>query len=488
MMNFNRLFLILLPVLFCVGCEDSMRDEPIEITDFYFDRSHNSLLSQDIFPEDEDGVYKATLPKMGSRQLIATYKTNASTVLVNNVEQQSGVTINDFTNEVTYSFVGERGSNRNVKVKITWIASDIPHITITTTNGQEITSKEDYLTATISIDGKDLYADYSGTTEIRGRGNSTWSYPKKPYRIKLTSKSEILGLPTARNWVLLANYLDPSFMCNSVALKMGRDLDVPFTNSAIPVDLTVNDTYRGSYVLTQHIEVNENRVNVGKDGYLLELDVYFDEDYQFYSDHYSLPVMIKNPELVDESEIAPIKTDFENFEALIKDSAFPDNNYGDHFDIDVFARYMLVCFMTANGELNHPKSTYMHKTIDGKFTFGPLWDFDWAFGYSPDLGHFSNPATPLLLSGSTTGTVFFTRLFEDPAVKAAFKNHWMRYKQEHLANLYDYIDDYAESIAASAAKDEAVWKRGKDFDEQVNKMKTYIQNRAEYIDSYVAGF
>lgn len=349
---------------------------------------------------------------MGSRQLIATYKTNASTVLVNNVEQESGVTVNDFTNEVIYSFIGKRGNKRDVRVEIVWMVFDIPHITITTTNGQEVTSKSDYLTATISIDGKDLYEDYSGTTEIRGRGNSTWTYPKKPYRLKLTSKSEILGLPSARNWVLLANYLDPSFMCNSVAMKMGRDLDIPFTVNTIPVDLTINDTYRGSYVLTQQVEVHENRVNIGDDGYLLELDTYFDEDYQFYSQHYSLPVMIKNPELADPSEITPIKTDFESFEALIKDSTFPNNNYGDYFDIDVFARYILVYFMTGNGEVNHPKSTYLHKKTDGKFTFGPLWDFDWAYGYSPGTGHFVNPNIPLLGSGSAKGSVFFRRFLK----------------------------------------------------------------------------
>lgn len=63
MLNFKHLFLILLPVLFCVGCDDWMRDEPIEVEEFYFDQSLNSLLSQDIIPEDENGVYKTTYQK-----------------------------------------------------------------------------------------------------------------------------------------------------------------------------------------------------------------------------------------------------------------------------------------------------------------------------------------------------------------------------------------------------------------------------------------
>ena len=45
--------------------------------------------------------------------------------------------------------------------------------------------------------------------KIRGRGNSTWSYfPKKPYRIKLDEKSEVLGLKSDKDWIVLANYND----------------------------------------------------------------------------------------------------------------------------------------------------------------------------------------------------------------------------------------------------------------------------------------
>jgi hypothetical protein len=343
--------------------------------------------------------------------------------------------------------------------------------------------------AEVAIDGKGIYPDYAGATEIKGRGNSTWGYPKKPYRLKLKTKSEILGLPTAKNWVLLANYLDPSLMCNSVAMKIGQDLEVPYANTVIPVDLTINGKYRGSYVLTEQIEVNKNRVDIDEDrGYLLELDTYFDEDYKFFSSSYDLPVMIKSPELEDQSEIAPIKADFEQFESLVKRADFPNNNYTDYFDVEVFAKYILVYFITGNEEVNHPKSTYIHRAVGGKFRFGPLWDFDWAYGYEGNGQHFSNPTRPMFWSGTAKGTVFFKRLFEDPEVKAAFKSQWTYYKSTHLAGLYSYIDEYATWIKASKARDEVLWKKGKDFDNEVAKLKTYIQARAGYIDSFVAGF
>lgn len=493
-MNYrNQLLVVVLPLIFFVSCKknsvsgegDDPLIEPITVSEFLFRSGDNPAIPIDLLLDQKDDQFSGSLPKYGSQQLIASFSTNAEKVMVNGVQQQSGISVNDFSNIVTYTFVGKSGNKREVKVKIGWTTADVPHVEITTAGGEAITSKENYLQATISIDGKGRYLDYLGSTEVKGRGNSTWAYPKKPYRLKLTSKSEILGMGSAKNWVLLANYLDPSLMSNAVAMKIGQDLAVPFTNTIIPVDLTVNGTYLGSYVLTQQVEVQDNRVNIGKDGYLLELDAYFDETYKFYSASYSLPVMIKEPDLEGPSGITPIKTQFESLEALIKGSSFPSNNYGDLFDKDVFARYILVYFLTGNEEVNHPKSVYMHKKAGGKFSFGPLWDFDWAYGYEGSGVHFTNPHRPLFWSGSSSGTVFFKRLFEDPEVQVAFKKHWNNYKQVHMSQLINYIEDYASLIKASKARDYALWGRGKDLDAEVVKLKKYLQDRALYIDQFV---
>lgn len=486
---------LLLSVFFVLSCSKStpnddkvVDSERIEISDFYFDMGDNPTLRESVIPTEEGGVYTAQVSNSTSAKLVARYTTNAYQVFVKGVLQQSGVTENDFSDQVDYRFVSATGEEKMLSVKIEWGALDVPQIFITIAGNEEVVDKKRYLQATMKIDGNELYPDYEGDTEIRGRGNSTWEYDKKPYRLKLNTSSEILGLPAARNWVLLANYLDPSLMCNSVAMRIGQDLGVEYTNTTIPVDLTINGRYRGSYVLTQQIEEHENRVNIGSQGYLLELDTYFDEDYQFHSANYDLPVMIKAPKLEHTGEIDPIKADFEQFETLIRRDDFPNNNYGDYFDIDAFARYILVYFITGNGEVNHPKSTYIHKKPNGKFTFGPIWDFDWAYGYESSGSHFNDADEPQFWNGNAKGTVFFKRLFEDPAVQAAFKLHWTNYKTSDLNNLLVYIDEYADWIRKSKARDERIWNRGKDFETEVNRMKVYIQNRAKYIDSFVAGF
>src|SRR5699024_10827121 len=131
----------------------------------------------------------------------------------------------------------------------------------------------------------------------------------------------------------------------------------------IPVQVTLNDEYRGVYAFMEHKEGGEERIDIGDDGLLLELDAYFDEEWQFHSDKYDLPVMLQYPKDKDmtQSAFADIKSDFEEFEELVYDSSFPDNNYLDYFDDESFVNYMIVYTLTANQEINHPKSTYINK-------------------------------------------------------------------------------------------------------------------------------
>lgn len=463
--------------------------DELTISQFSFKKEINGELLEDVVLTREGDAFVGTIVSL-SKDWVASFETNATAILVNGVPQQSGVTSNNFANEVLYTFIAPNGLKRQFRIKITWLDSAVPHISINVEGGQEVVSKDVYLSANLSIDGKGAYTNFNGTTEIKGRGNSTWGYPKKPYRLKLTAKASILGLPEAKNWVLLANYLDPSLMCNTVAMRIGRDLQLPFTHHMIPVDLTINGEYRGSYVLTEQVEVHENRVNIGKTGVLLELDDYYDEEFKFRSTRYDLPAMIKEPELNNQNEIVPIQNAFNTMEELVFASTFPNNGYKELLDIEQFAKFFIVCFMTGNEEFNHPKSIYLHKKDGGKYTFGPLWDFDWAYGYEAGGKHFTNPSRNFFWNPSPAnqGRNFVYRIFEDPAVKSAFKNHWEAYKSNHFNQLLAFIDDYAELIANSKATDVQKWGVGANFQAQVSTMKTYLQQRATYIDAFVQRF
>lgn len=108
--------------------------------------------------------------------------------------------------------------------------------------------------------------------EIRGRGNSTWGFPKKPYRFKFNKKVSLLGIPAEKNFVLLANYADKTGIRPALAHRLGNHIQ-DFRNrkgeptwyvpSSIQVEVYMNGRYDGLYTLTDHVsKPASSRVNI----------------------------------------------------------------------------------------------------------------------------------------------------------------------------------------------------------------------------------
>jgi argininosuccinate synthase len=82
----------------------------------------------------------------------------------------------------------------------------LPRVYITTPGGVGINSKDVYVEdGTLSIFDKNGELELNILSDFKGRGNSTWMMPKKPYAIKLSSKAEVMGMPKHKRWALLAN-------------------------------------------------------------------------------------------------------------------------------------------------------------------------------------------------------------------------------------------------------------------------------------------
>ena len=111
--------------------------------------------------------------------------------------------------------------------------TSIPTVYIDTDNSAPITGKEDYVKGTVTVmsdDDSEVCSELS--MGIRGRGNSTWGMPKKPYRIKFDSKTNFLNLPAkAKSWVLLANYADKTLMRNAIAFEISEYIGMEYTPS-----------------------------------------------------------------------------------------------------------------------------------------------------------------------------------------------------------------------------------------------------------------
>ena len=141
--------------------------------------------------------------------------------------------------------------------------SKLPVLYINTEGGQAITSKEEYLSGDMFIQNNTETdaAMYSGALKIKGRGNTTWNWPKKPYRLKLDKKTDLFGMGKNKNWVLLANYLDECMLRNTTGFQVAEQLGLT-TMQCVWTDVILNGEYVGNYQLCEQIRIDDTRVDI----------------------------------------------------------------------------------------------------------------------------------------------------------------------------------------------------------------------------------
>jgi hypothetical protein len=372
-------------------------------------------------------------------------------VTVDGTPQTSGLSTNNFYRDVQYKVATGKFRHRTYTVRVNAPqTTGLPIIRIETEGNQPITSKEEYIQTdiqVIDVDNPEFSFSHTGyQDQVRGRGNSTWLMAKKPYRIKFDKKTSMFGLPAAKSWILLANYQDPTLMLNCVTFELGHLLSLPFTHHCIPVEVFVNGEYQGNFTLTEHKQVGKGRVEIDEDhGFFIEIDTYFDEEPKFRTTHYDLPVMIKSPEdLEDPSGYDFVKDALHVLETAMIGPSFPDSGYRNLIDMETLIDFLLVNDFVMNQELIWPKSVYLYKDAGGKISFGPLWDFDWAYGYAGGGGH-QYFAT---VTGLLPKHPFFERFYQDPVFVARYKERW-HLMREQIAGLINFIQNLGTRLERS---------------------------------------
>ncbi|MGM9665290.1 MAG: CotH kinase family protein, partial [Eubacteriales bacterium] len=149
-----------------------------------------------------------------------------------------------------------------------FISSSLPSIHITTSIGKDkIVSQypqtdTNVKTAIINKNGKYEYVDTEHMHgELKVRGNTTDTYAKKPFQLKLNEKKNLFGMGEAKTWILLANYLDQSFIRNSVMYKLGSLIGMDACEFQ-SVDLFLDGEYYGVYLLCEKVQIGKSRVNI----------------------------------------------------------------------------------------------------------------------------------------------------------------------------------------------------------------------------------
>jgi hypothetical protein len=375
---------------------------------------------------------------------------------------------------------------------------------ITTSDGSDVTSRDYYTDCHLSLNAQGSFTNFSANAQIRGRGNSSFLwYDKKPYRLKLIDKHKMLGLNKAKSWVLLANYRDVTDMMNTYVFELGRWLGLPYTNHTRYVELFLNGDYKGVYQLTEQIQQNKNRVDISEDrGILISLDVddgpaeSSEAQDNFWSAVYNMPVCVKYPddEHYTENTLDSVRHELEILENAIKTHDYEQVNQ--LLDIPLFVKYLQIQEFIYNVELSAPRSIFMHKDGDGKWVMGPLWDFD--AGYDFDWSNMYTGHTffkdytetvmgtnPLKRNGNYNYVPqFFTDLFACKEFVQAYKAQWAAVKDSVVSRPWQECEKYVAQLRESGAIDREFQRwpiSGKSFDTELEKMHTWLNNRATHM-------
>jgi len=377
--------------------------------------------------------------------------------------------------------------------------SKLPVVYIDTVDGSDIAFKADEKSANVRVQGNaEFKQQYNGAAKVKGRGNSTWGLPKKPYKVKLDKKTDMFGFGKNKHWVLLANFIDVSSMRNKMAYDMSGEFGLTYQASTW-VEVVFNGRFDGTYQFGEHVRIDSTRVDIfdwegeSEDrgyteedmswvdddesidvtgGYLWELSNEYDEVSKFKIDvegngesNGDIPVMFKYPEFAATSDrMMDWSSNFwsdvyTSWTSLRNTTADGSKSWKDLCDIDSMVSYWLINEIFGNHDAWY-KSRYCYKDFDGKLTFGPVWDFDWGLG-SVAVG-MGDAAKWILARDRDNGWAvsFYKEWLDDPwfCLRAWEKYQEMRPKFAALFEGEDCeYDDYVAYLREAGLVEDARW-------------------------------
>ena len=316
----------------------------------------------------------------------------------------------------------------------------------------------------MTIDGKEVYdsGEYvsGGKTgaRIKIRGNTSAMQIKKPYKIKLSSKSDLLFRgKEAKEWVLLTAH-EIKCIKTITGLIVGEYCGMEWQPGFEFVNVVINGDYKGFYILTDAIEKGVNRCNIANSGFLIEDDAYWwNENVYFKGNLLPFPVgyTFKYPDADDltDAQLSQIQGYILDFESLLQNKG----DIGSMIDIPSWAAWLLAHDILGSGDsggTNRFLYKYDYDALNPTSTLlkmGILWDFDAAFKKADTFCSIHN----------VDYSFYFPYLLENAAFIDEYKRKWSEIRSDcHIAvmsRINEVLDNKIEGIDISRKLDRERW-------------------------------
>lgn len=358
-------------------------------------------------------------------------------------------------------------------------------------------------------------------SEIKGRGNNTWTQClKKPYEIKLSKKESICGISESKKWCLIANDIDPTKLLNKMVYDISSKMGMEYSIESEWVDVYANGLYMGNYLLCHEPTIGPNDLNIrnlekendlyfasaqpfetdslrGYDyksgpsnisgGYLIEKG-----DYQERIERCGFQIdngdeyMIKSPDNISVAELEYIQSVFQN----LNDSLSTENDLTELIDLDSFAKKHVIEEIIHNRDYNLA-STYFYKKENSNLLYaGPCWDYDVSCGVGYSRETTAKTAQMQILHSldytynQARESGWDQELIKNNDFQGAVKRVLYQYGYLFYNLTEEEIDRYYDKISDSIYMDKVRWE---DDNENVDIYYFYnsIENNIKYLKYYL---
>lgn len=393
-------------------------------------------------------------------------------------------------------------------------------------------------------EGEVVYA--GALTQIKGRGNSTWLAAKKPYQIKLDTKTDLLQTGDDSNksktWVLLTNASDPTGLRNNIVYDLSVAMGMEPGIQCEPINLFYDGEYRGTYLLCEKVEIGSGRVDIEdleganedanadvdleelevkvgvteegtsytycegmanpenfSGGYLLEMDTAIRakaEVCYITTTRYHY-IVVKSPEFCSKEEMEYIAKYYQNIEDIVYNNGVhpvTGKKLEEVVDIESLAECYIINELTKNPD-GYRTSTYFYKDADSDIlTVGPIWDYDLSFGRS--WGEFVAPCSKPE-GFFTIHSRFAEALYQSGAFRQAVHDIYLDevsplllsslLAEESTSEILLTMDSYEAQMRPSALANGLIWDISEGhFTSQIKALEDYISVRNAWLTENLA--
>lgn len=394
-------------------------------------------------------------------------------------------------------------------------AAELPKLEIEAVVPFSQIDKEEWVDASFTLTlGTKQYAsgNYEGTGGIKGRGNTSWGQPKKPYSIKLASKASLLDIPKTKKYAIVPGYSDGSLVRNWMTYKASLLLSgIEYVPKCELVEVYLNGVYNGIYILVERVDIESNKINIPEatadeltGGYLIEKDI--DGKIDFSADQwFNCPYwanqsrdyfVLKTPETEDEAlkeQMLAYLTDYmQSVHNAVTDSG--SEAWTQYVDAPSWIDFIILQEIAKNIDGNLKTSCYLvKKAQDDKLYLTAPWDFDLAWGSTAvswnnaDYSHNDYYDCPDAQSAAGFMTInsscpWFDKLYDDHAAfRDALTLRYGELRQSFVPELLRLLRKGAAYISAAVPRDEQKW--GVRVNAATQYLENWIHGRLEWLDS-----